>query len=303
MKGITAAVGLTVIFGLLGACSDKEAYSFGEVINDKVDHIHGAGYINNSNQFVIATHEGLYSYEDEWKEANKEKHDYMGFAPVSDGFYSSGHPEPDSEYENPLGLVKSVDQGASFEKLAFYGETDFHYMTAGYETNTIYVFNEMPNNVLDIGFYYTEDEGENWSHPEMVGFNSDRVTGIAAHPEKSGTVAIASMDGLFLSDDYGDTFELFGEPETVTAVQMNGSGGIYSTISKAGAQLFSFDRGNQLSEELNGPDIKSDNPIIEIAVNPNDVDEITIVTVSNDIYQTKDSGANWSKIADNGYLN
>lgn len=44
-------------------------------------------------------------------------------------------------------------------------------------------------------------------------------------------------------------------------------------------------------------------PIIYIAVNPNDEKEITIVTNNLNIYQTKEQGTTWSKLASNGKLN
>lgn len=151
MNKIKLYAGLLLLISILSACSTNEekAYSFEEVENDTFEHLHGLGYINGGPEIVISTHDGLYEYgKSGWKEATSEKHDYMGFQAIREGFFSSGHPEPGSAYKNPLGLIKNMDRGASFEKLAFYGEIDFHYLTAGYDSNAIYVFNEMPTNEM-----------------------------------------------------------------------------------------------------------------------------------------------------------
>ena len=105
-----------------------------------------------------------------WYKANSRKHDYMGFQPYKEGFYSSGHPEEGSDLENPLGLIKSNDGGKSLDKLAFYGETDFHYLGAGYESKAIYTINQEPNSKMETGLYRTMDEGESLEKIDMEGF-------------------------------------------------------------------------------------------------------------------------------------
>jgi len=185
MNKIKMYAGLIVIIGLLSACStnEKKAYSFEKVENNKFEHLHGLGYINGGPELVISTHDGLYEYDkDGWKEANSEKHDYMGFQAIREGFFSSGHPEPGSSYKNPLGLIKSTDRGSGFEKLAFYGEIDFHYLAAGYDSNVIYVLNEMPTKDMSTGLHYTIDEGNSWIKAAMKGINSEFISNLAAHP-------------------------------------------------------------------------------------------------------------------------
>ena len=48
--------------------------------------------------------------------------------------------------------MKSSDGGNTLEKLAFYGESDFHNLAVGYNTETIYLYNERPNSKLQQGF-------------------------------------------------------------------------------------------------------------------------------------------------------
>ena len=74
----------------------------------------------------------------------------------------------------------------------FYGEVDFHYMTAGYETNTIYLINEPSIGNLDFDLHYSEDEGESWKNSKMEDFESKYIFVLAALPTISSKLAIVS---------------------------------------------------------------------------------------------------------------
>lgn len=296
-------VGLLLMF--LSACNSRDEVNniFKEVKkNEKIDHIHGIGYPNGNEKMVIATHGGLYEFDNKWKVATSRKHDYMGFSAVQEGFYSSGHPEPNSDYKNPLGIIKSKDEGASFEQLAFYGEADFHYMTVGYETNTIYLINEAPVGKLDFGLHYSVDDGKSWTKSKMEGFDSKYISNLSAHPSSNSILAIGSQDGLFLSRDFGDTFSLLGSLKAITYMILTENAGIYASIENEGVKLVMFNLKNSELDDLKVPDLGENNPIVQIAVNPTDEMEITIATLENDIYQTQDLGGTWKVIAEKGTL-
>lgn len=284
-----------------GCSSAEEEYEFVKAERAEIDHIHGAGYPNNGDDFFVATHDGLMKYSDgQWFEANSNKHDYMGFQPYEKGFYSSGHPAQGSDLKNPLGLVKSTDHGATLEKLDFYGETDFHYLAAGYETGVIYVINEHPNSELDKGFYLTEDEGETWKKMSMTGFNSDSIGNIAVHPSDKNVVAIAGKDGVFLSKDQGENFTDVPETTMVTAVTMNQEKGLFASIQEDGIQLFEWNVSDGSVSPFPTPSLEGDNPIMYISSNPQNDQGWSIITYNNDIYTTEDNGENWEDISDMG---
>lgn len=288
---------------VLSACNkESEPYSFEKVENSKFEHLHGLGYINGGPEIVISTHDGLYEYDkDGWKEASSEKHDYMGFQAIREGFFTSGHPEPGSDYENPLGLIKSTDRGASFDKLAFYGEIDFHYLAAGYDSNAIYVLNEMPTKEMADGLHYTLDEGATWEKASMNEFNSEFISNLAAHPSQKEMIAIGSKDGIFLSSDYGENFGPYNDAKMVLSVTLTENGGYYSSYENETVQLKSFTFANDQEITIKLPD-ETMSPIVFIAVNPDNENEVVIATYNNDIYLTKDEGANWDVLAVNGEL-
>ncbi len=305
MKKCKIFIGLLVLILVLSACNsnENEVYSFTEVKNNKIDHIHGLGYINGGSNFVIATHYGLYEYgKDGWTEANSQKHDYMGFQAVREGFFSSGHPEEGSEYKNPLGLIKSIDKGASFEQLSFYGEIDFHYLAAGYDSNTIYVLNEMPVEDMRAGLHYSTDEGASWTEADMNGFTSKYISNLSAHPTRKELLAIGSKDGLFISDDYGQNFKLMNDNQNITYVTLNETGGAYTYFGNDTVylKLFLYESNEEINIQL--PKNLNMDPIMFIAVNPENQKEIVFVTNNNNIYLTKDEGLSWDKLASNGEL-
>src|SRR5688500_10790897 len=96
---------------LLAACSNEDPKEyFIKAENEKIAHIHGAGYWGEEGIPVIATHNGPFEYRDKtWYKTTRNNHDYMGFQPTKEGFYSSGHPEEGSDLKNPLGLVESTN--------------------------------------------------------------------------------------------------------------------------------------------------------------------------------------------------
>ncbi|SOC42960.1 hypothetical protein SAMN05877842_11416 [Ureibacillus acetophenoni] len=305
MKKYTMIFSILMLVLVLTACSSggNIEFQYGNVTNNQIDHIHGAGYINGENNVVIATHTGLYSYGEEgWKEASSQKHDYMGFQAVNDGFFASGHPGQGSDLENPFGLIKSTDKGASFENLAFYGEIDFHYLAAGYNTNTIYVFNEMPTENLNGGLHYSTDEGKNWTSSALSGFDSSYISNFATHPTKSELLVVGSKDGLYISEDFGQNVVKFNSASMISYVTLTESGGYYTNFDDSYVYLksFTFDSANE--KEILLPEEIMKDPIILIASNPNNNEEITIVTNNLNIYLTKDHGLNWEKLASNGEL-
>lgn len=274
-----------------------------EATDVKVDHIHGLGYPGAGDVLMIASHNGPLLYEEGmWKETTSEKHDYMGFQAVADGFVSSGHPEPGSDYENPLGLLKSTNAGESFKQYAFAGEIDFHYLAASYHTDRIYVFNEMPTDNLDNGFFYTDDYGQKWTTMDMKGFEAEMMSNMAAHPDTPETVAIGTERGLYLSTDAGQSFSLFKEDMYVTYVTLSKSHAYVAELVDDKVQLVQIDLVSKEAKTLSVPQLAKDNAVTYIATHHTNDNEISIATMQNDVYQTTDGGATWNQLITLGEL-
>ena len=276
---------------------------FVEVEASKIDHVHGLGYVGEKNELVISTHKGLIKYSDGmWYETSTNRHDYMGFQAVDDGFYSSGHPDSRTGLKDPLGLVKSKGVGDNLKTLAFYGETDFHYLAVGYYSHTIYAINEVPNSKLYVGLFYSKDDGKTWDVSRLNGITSKSFSQMAAHPREPEIIGISTKQGLFYSLNSGNNIELISKPSMVTSLHFEEESLLYSSIE--GRNIYLYDLKLKTREEsiINLPGIDNNNPITEITSNPKNRNEIVLITLKNDIFITNDRGKEWKEIAKKGKM-
>ncbi|MGY3716947.1 F510_1955 family glycosylhydrolase [Sutcliffiella cohnii] len=299
-RAILLSISITLLVsGCAGNNNTQGSDSFYvEISNEKIDHVHGIGYLGENSDIFVATHHGIKRYSNGvWYETVINNHDYMGFQPTEVGFYASGHPERGSKLKNPLGIVKSEDFGASLENLVFYGETDFHYLAAGYNSLTLYALNEHPNRKLDKGLYYTTDEGTTWRKSAMDGFTARSIGNIATHPTKSNMVAISSSQGLYFSDNYGDTFTLITSPNPITTVEFQEDTLLYVMVDEQEIALYQRELASNNEHTLSLPtNITLQNPILFLTSNPHNRKEIMVVTFQNEFFQTFNFGDNWVNI-------
>ncbi|MDV2581927.1 F510_1955 family glycosylhydrolase [Alkalibacillus haloalkaliphilus] len=268
-------------------------------------HIHGLGF-SESGELLVAAHDGLNIKESEWYMADdRPLHDYMGFSVYDSGFYSSGHPEPGSDLDDPLGLVHSADQGQTLDVLGFYGEIDFHRLTVGYYTEDILLFNpQNHSNLGEIGFYYSTNQGESWDEVEANGLESVQITNvhnpevdIAVHPEEEGVFAVSSLDGVYISDDYGQTFEQISDIPGGVAVAFDFNNQL--VVSTVSSDLIMVDLDTFESESMAAPPTNED-IINYIANDPSDSEVYAVASfIPNQpdenlfIYMTEDGGKSW----------
>jgi hypothetical protein len=260
-------------------------------------HIHGIGYTKDGNQIMIPAHDGIQILENgKWSLLKGEKHDYMGFSLVDNGFYSSGHSAPGSKLKNPLGIVKSTDGGNSLQPLDLYGIEDFHGLTVGYYSHVIYVLNPKPNPKMGAtGLYYSTDDAKTWNQSAFQGVNGQAVT-FAAHPTDPATVLIGTNKGLFQSKDFGNSFTKLSIDIPVSSLSYNPKTGML--IGSSGSTLFA--QSGQEFQKITSPKIMQGDSISYIAQNPVKKDEIVLATENRDVFVSKDLGQTWSEIVKNG---
>ncbi|USK62393.1 F510_1955 family glycosylhydrolase [Peribacillus asahii] len=295
---------ITSLTLLLAACStDESKHYFVKAENEKIEHIHGAGFWDEEGTPVIATHGGPFEYRNEaWYKTTRNNHDYMGFQTIKDGFYSSGHPEKGADLKNPLGLVKSTDKGENLDKLAFYGEIDFHYLGASYETGTVYVYNEVQNAKIGPGFFYSKNKGKDWTQLELNGMLASSIRGFDIHPSKDNIIAIYGEGGIFLSTNYGNDFYLIPTEGMVTSLGFKYESIIYSIIENHKVSLHEINLSTNQGTILTVPSLNNENIPIYLEVNPLSEDEIMMVTTKNDVYVSEGQETKWNKILSNGEI-
>ncbi|MFN2646606.1 MAG: F510_1955 family glycosylhydrolase [Burkholderiales bacterium] len=264
-------------------------------------HVHGLSYSADGKRLMIPVHFGLAIYENgKWKKAAGPEHDYMGFSGTARHIYSSGHPAPGSGLVNPFGLLRSSDGGKTWDKLGLEGESDFHLMAAGWNSNAVYVWNGEPNSRMRAsGLYYTVNDGFAWRRVGANGLAGD-LRAIAVHPDEAAIVALATSQGLYLSRDHGERFVRLGTGASFAPFfDLDGTFLWYATLGNSGLRLarLPLDKGQR--EEFRLPPLQED-AVAFMAQNPTEKSEYAIATFQRNVYVTNDGARSWKQIARRG---
>ena len=291
------------VTALLGAASLLAAFAGGGQAEITLTHVHGLSYSPDGVRLMVPSHHGLAIYEgDKWSKAGGPEHDYMGFAASARHIYSSGHPAPGSGLKNPFGLIRSRDNGKSWDKLGLEGETDFHLLATGWNTNAIYVWNPAPSSRMKApGLHYTLNDGFTWKAAAAAGLQGE-PRALAVHPDQPTIVGIATSKGIYESSDSGEHFTQLGRGEgTAVFFDLDGKHFWYG----------SFDGTTRLSrvqlprgplDQIALPPMKDD-AVAYIAQNPSKREEYAIATFARSVYRSRDAGRTWTRIADRGQGN
>ncbi|MFD0959634.1 F510_1955 family glycosylhydrolase [Paenibacillus chungangensis] len=288
--GGTLVIGLTI--GIYAFIINESEEKQEQIL---ITHIHGMGYKNDGSELMLAAHDGIKVYADgKWRSGEGDSHDYMGFNVVDNGFYSSGHPSLTSALSNPLGIVRSTDDGKSLGILDLHGVEDFHGLAVGYESYAIYAYNPKPNDRMkSAGLYVSTDDARTWRLSRMEGIAGNMLA-IAAHPSLEEEVAISTDTGIYVSSDYGDSFTRLDDRSDATALAY----GIDGELWTGGDWLYMLHQGEIVSVKT--PPLASDESILYIARNPQNRSDIAISTERNNIFLTGNGGEDWELIAEEG---
>lgn len=183
-------------------------------------HIHGLAVNGETDQILLATHDGLFDISKHPATQIGATNDLMGFTPGKDQgvYYASGHPGKGSNLPNPLGLIRSTDGGKTWEQLSRQGESDFHALTV--TQSGIVAFD---------GILRTSPDGKTWTTVA-----TDFSPAVLAGNPNSDTVLATTPGGLQRSNDGGKTWTLdpsapviqfaaFATPTEAVGVQPDGA--------------------------------------------------------------------------------
>lgn len=278
---------------------DSAAMELEVPFDGAMDHVHGMGYIEENGGLYFASHHGLKIHRDgAWTEIADQFHDFMGFNATAQGFVTSGHPDMQSDMENPLGIKRSADGGANFDDLGFEGETDFHEMAVGYNSGNLFVFAPQPNSEMETGFYRSDDAGESWQPAAADGL-AGTVTYLAMHPDDSEMIAAVSNEGIFLSEDGGESFSTITEGEFGTAAFFSEDALFYATYDGEAKMVKRALSGEQ--QDIALPEMTEDG-VIYIAQHPANAQQLAIYSAQGHAWLTQDMGSGWTQILDAGQV-
>lgn len=210
------------------------------------EHVHGVAFNPADDKVYLATHDGLFRYDETEPVRVGPVIDLMGFTAAGPNhFYSSGHPGPGVDMANPVGLIESTDAGQTWSTLSREGETDFHTLTAsqagvaGYDGSAVlttadghswttleapvapFALAASPDGTTLLatspsGPARSTDGGTTWNvDPEAP------VLQLAYFADDQSAVGVAPDGRVFLSTDAGATWDARGTvgetPQAVTA--------------------------------------------------------------------------------------
>lgn len=97
-------------------------------VGTALGHVHGLGVDPDDDTLYIATHTGVFTFNDEGLERVADRwQDTMGFAVVGPKhFLASGHPDLREDLPSMLGLIESTDGAQTWQPLSLTGEADLH---------------------------------------------------------------------------------------------------------------------------------------------------------------------------------
>jgi len=264
-------------------------------------HVHGLAYSADGAKLMVPSHHGLAVYEKgAWHIAPGAKHDYMGFSATRERLYSSGHPAPGSGQVNPFGLISSRDGGKTWDRLGLEGETDFHLLATGWNSNTVYVWNPAPNSRMKrAGLHTTRNDGLAWMPGAAQGLDGP-PRALAVHPDNPGTVAVATAAGVFLSTDSGMSFRAVATDGQGTAVFFDLDGKrLWFGVHSGQARLATVTVPRGTPAEVKLPVLERD-AVAYVAQHPRLRSTYAIATYGRNVYLTTDDGQTWTSIADAG---
>lgn len=197
MTGMVAA-SVAVLASLAGCASSESESSAATTAGGDlaVSHVHGVGFDPADGRILVATHHGLFGVDENGSsEQVGPVIDLMGFTVAGPArLLASGHPGPDVDLPQPVGLVESADGGRTWDPVSRQGESDFHALTVG------------GAGVLGYdGALRRSTDGEDWEDLRIPA----QPAVLSASPAGTEVLATTSQ-GLLRSADGGSTWSQVG---------------------------------------------------------------------------------------------
>ncbi|WP_214483357.1 F510_1955 family glycosylhydrolase [Bacillus sp. SM2101] len=310
MKMLKTITPILLVGVVLVGCNSNEQTTEPTKIEGgkKIEHMHGLSYQDDT--IFVATHEGMISTSDKgesWYTVSSHDNDFMGYHALSNGeMITSGHPGKSSNLPDPLGLLKSTDNGITWEEVSLQGKIDFHILDANYSnTDIIYGLNQMGSGKYGAGIFKSIDGGENWDKIEPVGLPDDlhKIYTLISLPNNDSELLAGTQNGVMRSEDSGETWELLDGNRLITAITVmpNESKDLvsYSITQDEAGIMKSSDNGQ--TWDYIGLDL-GEVAVNNISINTDNNNLMSVTTFNNSVYVTEDGGGNWKQTIDAGTI-
>lgn len=299
---VTAVVVLAVAFMAGGG----DAAPAGSA--DRFMHLHGLAAPGWApDRLYISTHAGLIEVDEagEWRFVSEQRHDFMGFAhhPRETGtMFSSGHPASGSDLPNPIGFMRSDDEGVSWQPVSLQGQVDFHVMSvSAADPNVVYGWNASG----EAGLYRSTDGGRTWERPAATGLMSQRaVYALAPDPTSTNRILAGTSDGLWESTDGGESWKqvVVGVPFTAVEFTPASSRSVIAYVADGQTGLVHIDDvvAAPTSSRPLGLVLPPDDAVLYIAGDTTGGGVMYAGTAMASLFRTADGGGTWGQMAREG---
>lgn len=290
MLWVSIALATIILIGIIvvATTSDNANRESELTKTETISHAHGLAVdIENPDKLYIATHFGLLLLEDDQTlyKIGESRDDFMGFSthPTNpDTFFASGHLASGGN----LGLQKTVDGGVTWQNVSddLNGPVDFHAMAVG-QTDAAKIYGYYG------GLQRSLDGGNNWQIP-----NADLpdIIDLATDPSDANTVYATTPEGLYVSTDQGETWDVRAfEGEVVMTIAINPTNNQEMIAYTRSSGLLQSADGGQIWRQL---DIATTSPIMYIDYAKTKPGTVYALNQANEIYKSTNGGGTWQHV-------
>lgn len=214
---------LSVLMLIVSCAQEESEDTIGQQV-DRFTNVYGLAYNPKiPHDLYLGTRYGLVrmNAQQEWSYTSEREHRHglLSFTFLDqDTMISSGHPAVESDFEDPLGLIISTDLGETWEPLALQDEVDFHVMEVNAtDSSVIYGLDAFGK-----GLHRSQNHGEDWVALEAAGFTEtypDFIFSLVSDPGNPNALLAGTQQGVFSSDDGGETWELIDTTYTMLSAK------------------------------------------------------------------------------------
>lgn len=272
---ITAAAAVTLALAGCGSAAPEHDHAAAEPAAGSATsasalpsrHVHGIA-VNPADQHVyLATHDGLFRYDNTGPTRVGPVIDLMGFTVAGpDHFYASGHPAIGTDLPDPVGLIASTDAGRTWTPLSRQGQSDFHALTTS------------PAGI--IGY-----DGEMWRTENTTAWDELTIPSppLSMAGSTTGPVVLTTNPaGLLRSPDNGNSWTVVPDAPSLAVVTIDAATAV--GVSADGTVHLSQDSGLTWT-----PRGRTDKPQAITATTDADGLRILVATTQN-VMQSTDGG-------------
>ncbi|MEX2355541.1 MAG: sialidase family protein [Thermaerobacterales bacterium] len=260
------------------------------------------------DRLFLTTPLGLHRWQGgQMTAVSADSFELMGFTQLGDGaLLASGRSAAGGSA--PLGVLRSENDGLTWETVALDGIAEFHLLVAAGSGDdpVLYGLQGIDHEDMPVGVYRSTDGGRSWEPAASEGLaermaeERDGIFALSGDPQNPDGVLAATAWGLLASDDGGDTWRTVVE-FPVTAVRHDPllAGQVFVYVPADGIGLVQWDLMDEDAQSLH-LELGETDAVRHVAAHPANNMILFAGTFRQNLYMTEDAGQNWTQVLREG---